>query len=110
MNTYNCDLDLKLSGSGNKIPVSAKVISSSEILGISIMIISLIIIFAPLTPDNSINFDQWGFSKDIDGLINSEQSIINGNSKIITKNINGKPHSITVKLVIEQKMSPVNTY
>ena len=110
MNIHGYDLDVKLSNSGNKIHVPAKAIAPSEILGISIMIISLMIIFSPLTTNNSIIFDQWGFSEFMTSLINPEQSTIDGDSKIITKIIDGKPHSITVKLVIEQKVNHLSSY
>jgi len=109
MNTSGYDLDVKFSP-GNKMPVPTKAILSSEILGISITMISLMIIFSPFATSNSINFDQWEFSEFMTSLINSEQSIMAGDSKIITKIIDGKPYSITVKLVVEQKINPISTY
>ncbi len=79
----------------------------TDMLGLSITIISCLIILTPLTISESSLNELKDFTMN---LIDFDETQMDSDSKTTTIFIDGKAHTITVKLIIEQKIESTNIY
>jgi len=101
-------IDLKNNLESLNISEKARmVISSPDMLGLSITMISIMIILTPLIVNE---YDVYGLKDFSMNLIDFENPDSKNESKTITTVIDGKSHNITVKLIVEQKAKYPNSY